>query len=482
MSEAAHELLLNLNLSDAEIHRLLEPMGFSDWQKARRSLERMAAQPPEARGILAEALPQLLLALSEAPDPNQVLVNIERLAQNYEDRIDLFRDFAHNPRTIEVLVSLFSGSRFLTEILLRHPHYFARLTAHHRLAEQKNAQQLAAEAEAVLKPLLANQDHHNVDSLPILDALRQFQRWELLRIGMADLLGSFDLTTVTSQLSFLADSLISAGLSAAAQQTETALDDFIVVALGKLGGKELNYSSDIDLLFLCKTNGDGYRSLGQGLIDILARTTAEGFLYRVDMRLRPWGRSGALVSTLEGYLNYLEKHAGLWEKQALLKARVVAGSLTLGQQFLTAIQPIIYDVTPEAVRDAVSATKQRIEGQLRKRGQQWGEVKLGQGSIRDIEFVTQYLQLVNGGQQPDIRTANTLNALTSLSSTTLLSPEAYRILTDGYIFLRTVEHHLQLMHYQQTHKLPTEAKALNHLARRLGFQGSQAGTNFIQSL
>ena len=462
-------------LSD-RVRRYLPGVDFADREAAYLCLKRMARRA-ETRSTMLEALPQLLQALSEAPNPNHVLVNIERLAQNIDDRRNLFHDFVRNPRTLEILVLLISGSQFLTEILLRHPHYFTRLTAHHRLAQPKSAEQLHDEIQSVLAPLL--DQGVGLDPLPLLDALRRVQRWELLRIGTSDLLGAYDLPTVSGQLSILADSLVQAALTVSAQGDNGEADDFFVVGMGKLGGGELNYSSDIDLLFLSADDPSGYRALGRRIIDVLGRTTSEGFMYRVDMRLRPWGRSGGLVSTSDGHLTYLREHAELWEKQALLKARVIAGNTALGQSFLQQIQPLLFEDSPAEIRDSTHAIKQRIERQLHKGGRQWGQVKLGPGSIRDIEFVTQYLQLSYGGLRPEIRTPNTLDALSRLAGQNSLDADAYRVLTDGYIFLRTVENHLQLMDYQQTYKLPSQPEALNHLARRLGFGGPQAGVNFM---
>ncbi len=472
----ARNLLLQEHLSDADAHHLLAPVGFADVPAAYRRLQRIA-HTDETRLALADSLPHLLTALSTAANPDQVLVNFGRLAHDAASQLDLFHHLARNPRVIDILVTLFAGSQFLTEILLRHPAYFDRLTAHHRLAQPKSAAQLHAEAQAALVPLLP--EAGSFDPLPLLDALRQFQRWELLRIGLSDLLDAFDLPAVTGQLSALADSLAQACLTLAARQTNTSPADFVVIAMGKLGGEELNYSSDIDLLFLAESSPTDYYRLAQHLIDALARMTAEGFLYRVDMRLRPWGRDGLLVSSLDGYMAYLQKNARLWEKQALLKARVIAGSPALGQEFLRRAEPLIFDTAADTIQTEIHALKQRIEERLRQRGEEWGEVKLGQGSIRDIEFVTQYLQLAHGGRSPEIRSPNTLDALARLFAARLLPADEYRVLVDGYTFLRTIEHHLQLKHYRQTHTLPTDREAITQLAQRLGFQGSEAGDNFI---
>ncbi|MBE7469082.1 MAG: glutamine synthetase adenylyltransferase [Anaerolineae bacterium] len=450
---------------------------------AQRALERLAQEPE-----FAAALPYLLTTLDSAAAPDRALINFDRFIRHSPNPPALLRQLARHPRALEILITLFAGSQFLTEILLRHPDYFDQLKHYKHLARPKNAEQFLQEAQAVLDEAVrrggedaeefSSPPRLTAASSPSLDALRRFQRRELLRIGVSDLLGLSDVPTVTGQLSYLADSLVQACLVTAAESLNLPPENFTVIAMGKLGGEELNYSSDIDLLFLATENAAIHQTLGQKLIDFLVRVTGEGFLYRVDMRLRPWGRDGSLVSSVEGYLAYLARHAGLWEKQALLKARVIAGDRLLGQEFLRRAQPLIFETNGATVRAEVHALKQRIEARLRQRGQEWGEVKLGQGSIRDIEFVVQYLQLEHGQQQPHLRSHNTLDALSRLAGRHLLTSDEYRALVDGYVFLRTVEHHLQLMHYQQTHLLPTNDEALGHLARRLGFQGRAAGSHF----
>jgi glutamate-ammonia-ligase adenylyltransferase len=478
--ENSPDLLLQERLTDRQVRNLLAPVGFERWENAGRCLRRIADHGPEARQALAKGLPSLLLALSETPSPDRVLVNFERFVQSAAGPAGLLQDLATNPRGFEILFALFTGSQFLTEILLRHPEYYELLVDHKRLAQPKSSEDLHREVQQTISPFLTGDTEIAADPTPALDALRRFQRRELLRVGTCDLLGLLDLPTVTSQLSYLADSLVEGCLTFSVSQTNSATSGFVVIAMGKLGGQEINYSSDIDLLFLAAAEADAYVRLGQNLIDTLARTTAEGFLYRVDMRLRPWGSSGALVNTVVAHISYLRQHAGLWERQALLKARPIAGNLALGREFLSRATPIIFKTDREPARAEIHKLKQRIEDQLHQRGRSWGDVKLGQGSIRDIEFVTQYLQLVHGDGMVETNgySPNTLEALFNLSSTGVLPGDEYRVLSDGYVFLRTVEHHLQLMHYRQTHTLPEDEQALTHLARRLGFQGPKAGPKF----
>jgi len=461
------------DLSSESARELLAPIGFADWRAAWRSLQRMAGDAQQ-RLALADLLPHLLAALASSAAPDRVLVNLERLARNAPDRLALFYYLASNPRIIEILATLFAGSQFLTETLLRNPEYLARLAELKHLAHTKSAEQFYTEASADIAGF-----ENTPDRDAPLDALRRLQRWELLRIGVCDLLGLFDLPTATVQLSHLADGLVRACLDIASAWSNTPINDLTVIALGKLGGEELNYSSDIDLLFVAATEAAAYQPLGERLIEALSRITAEGFLYRVDMRLRPWGKMGALVSSLDGYMAYLGKHARLWEKQALLKARVIAGDEALGREFLRRAEPLLFDLKPASIRAEVHAMKQRTEDLLRKRGRDWGEVKLGEGSIRDVEFVVQYLQLAHGARRPEVRSRNTLDALARLAACGLLPPEEYRVLTEGYTFLRAIEHHLQIMHYRQAHALPGDRQALTQLARRLGFQGERAGEQFL---
>ncbi len=456
---ALRELLDGQPTADS-VRRLLEPVGFGDIPAAHERLTRMAGDSA-SRSLLAECLPTLLLTLSDTADPDQALLNFERFVHSVPQRAELFEYLKCNPRAIEILIRLFVGSQFLTEILLCNPAYLERLTQHKRLADLKSVQQLFSEARAAMIGLRELDEKYN--------ALRRFQRWELLRIGICDFFGLLDLRRVTVQLSLLADSLVQACLDLAYADSEASRAGFVVVALGKLGGEELNYSSDIDLLFLCDSNAANHWRIGQRLIKGLTVVSGDGFLYRVDMRLRPWGRSGPLVTSVDSHVGYLHQNAQLWEKQALLKARVIAGDAQLGAEFLRRAEPLLFNTPQETVRESVRGMKQKIEAELKKKGRIWGEVKLGQGSIRDVEFVAQYLQLVHGGAHREVRSFNTLDALVRLTDCGFLQADDYRVLTDGYVFLRTVEHALQLVHNKQTHELPADPAELTYLARRLDF-------------
>jgi glutamate-ammonia-ligase adenylyltransferase len=407
--------------------------------------------------------PGLLSVLADTADPDRSLVNFERFSENYGP--ELIPLLNQNPRGIEILCTLFSASHFLTEILLRNPRSFNLLLDRKKLSQRKTLEQIMQEAENAIR---AVPDHEKKNTL------RRYQQEELLRIGASDFLDLYDLPAVVSQLSRTAIALTRVCLNLAVSQTGVSSNGFTVLAMGKLGGRELNYSSDIDLIFITRDDPNKYIPLAQKLIDNLASTTSDGFLYRVDIRLRPWGNDGPLISTLPGFLQYLDKNARLWEKQALLKLRPIAGDLSLGEELREETFTRVIHLPEEQIKAEVFAMKQRTEEILREKGREWGEVKLGVGSIRDVEFVVQYLQMVNLRNYPQIRTRATLKAIPFLRANGLLPAGDARILHDGYIFLRTIEHYLQMMDYRQTYTLPSEKAAIRILARRLGFADGEA--------
>ena len=457
----SYESLLASNPDVDQSRQLLFDVGFSDPDAAAQRL-RFLTKDEALLAAGRECLPILMSVLNDALAPDESLVNFERFVLSVSDPAELLQYLAQNPRAVDILIRLFSGSQFLTEILIQNPRYLRQLTVHSRIAEFKHHQEFLREAATVIE----------ASDEPPMASLRRFQQWELLRIGACDAFGLMDLRSITQQLSFLADSVVQTALQLTADELKVDPSGLAIVAMGKLGGMELNYSSDIDLIFVSADQASRYWKLGQKLIIALTQSSPQGFLYRVDMRLRPWGQSGALVNTVDSHIDYLAGQGELWEKQAMLKARVIAGDGRVGRDFLHRVAPLIFTSAPAEVRTDVMGSKQKIEASLKARGTDWGDVKSGRGSIRDIEFTTQYLQLVNGGLVKDVRSANTLEALVRLAELGFLHADEYRILSDAYVFLRTIEHSLQIMHSQQTHSLPTSNRRLGWLAKRLDFLGA----------
>ncbi len=437
--------------------------------------------------------------LAESPSADASLVGLERLLRAVPDRRELFWQLLHSPRALEVLLTIFAASPYLTDLLLCEPSLLSQLTQPQLLRELRSRPEFFDAAMLALEGS-ATENERTI-------ALRDFQHGELLRIGVCDFLGLFDLRSVTNQLSLLADATVQAalrligerdGVGSLFQAAALSVDQpfeaggglkktpdpvargFAVLALGKLGGEELNYSSDIDLVFVCDGDPAQFQELVQRLTKVLSDVTSHGILYRVDLRLRPWGNAGPLVVSVETYLDYLRQQAQLWERQALLKARVIAGDFAVGQRFLEQARPLIFSASAEDVRRSVWQAKQRIEQDLRRKGKAAGEVKLGAGTIRDVEFVVQCLQLQHGGEVPQVRSINTLDGLVRLAEGGFLRADEYRELSSAYLLFRVIEHGLQLKHSRQTHSLPTDPAELELLARRLDFPSAEQLTTHFQ--
>ncbi|MEP3480137.1 MAG: glutamine synthetase adenylyltransferase [Fuerstiella sp.] len=403
--------------------------------------------------------------LQEAPSPETILESLDHYVKRSRDVQSAFLLLEETPRALEILARLSCSSSFLTQILVNDPQSLASLARERRTAEMKSREDFRDTAMAAIskiasgKPTLAQK----------LDALRAFQRREILRIGMCDAFGLFDLKFVTLQISLLADALVQVCLKFICDEAQLEHPPFSVIALGKLGGEELNYSSDIDLVLIADANSTSAERIARQMIDLLSQNAATGFLYRIDMRLRPWGDAGPLVTTPDAYHDYLQGDAELWEKQALLKARLIAGINEPGRRFLKRLPELLFSESEADVLNSIRRIKGFIEERLRKAGRLDTEVKLGSGSIRDVEFMVQALQLLNGGTEPRLYSPNTLDALVRLAEHGILNAFEYRQLREGYIFLRTVEHALQLTHNQQIHQLPDDHRQLNLLAQRLDY-------------
>jgi glutamate-ammonia-ligase adenylyltransferase len=462
-------------------------LGFLDPAGALGNLRRLA-ETPDLRDQLAPLLPRLLRHLGVSADPDMALNNIERLAAAALDRRGLYALLLSHPEAVPILTTLTATSQFLADALVRSPQTVTWLLDP-RVMRTRSREEMHAEVAAACRPFRTEEAR--------LNALRRVKRRELCRIGLRDVLGDADLVTTTQELSELADACLAQGLATVAPGLEERYGrpehlgeegrptptGFAVIALGKLGGAELNYSSDIDLCFVYEAEGETtgpevvssrtyFARLGERLIGALTAMTEEGAAYRVDLRLRPEGTGGPLALPLDAYRAYHTTRGALWERQALIKARVAAGDERVGQAFLDLAREIVY--RPGLEREAlgaIRAMRNRIDRLLRARGQQERHVKLGVGGIRDIEFHVQALQLLYGAQDPWLRERNTLRALHRLAERGYLSWEESGRFAHAYEFLRTIEHRLQILHALQTHTLPADPGELAKLARRLGYTG-----------
>ena len=372
---------------------------------------------------------QAVVERSAAPDA--VRVAVERLE---DSQPGLTARLEEETGLRDAVVAVTAASRSLTELIL------------------SDRDAIDVLADLARRPALAGGD---------TDDLRRWKRLELLRIAARDLLGFDGLPEVGAGLTRMSEDVLQAAWRAAGPAAEA----LAVVGMGKLGGAELNYSSDVDIMFVGGGPADDDARAARAVLDV-ARTC-----FRVDVDLRPEGRDGPLVRSLESYEAYWDRWAHTWEFQALVKARPVAGDPELGRRFLAAAQERLWQ-RPFRADDLryVRSMKARAEAELARKGLTDREVKRGRGGIRDIEFSVQLLQLVHGGQDPALRSPTTLDALAELGAGGYVDPADARALDFAYRLLRAVEHRLQLVAEQQVHTLPSDARALDRLARVMGYR------------
>jgi glutamate-ammonia-ligase adenylyltransferase len=464
------------------LRRSLRTLGFADPAAAAANFAALTPTPRDAE-ILAPVLGRLLTELAAAPDPDMALNNLERYAAGV-DRSVFFRTLSDHPGAAHLLARVLGSSQFLADVLRRHPGTLAWLLEP-RTMRQWLADDLAEGLAQSLAPFSTREARVN--------ALRRFKYRQLLRIGARDLLGDADLTVTTEELSHVADVCLAEAWrmadAAARAELGAPLDDkgsetgMAIIAMGKLGGEELNYSSDIDLMFAYGAdgttaggaagraeNGRYFERVCRDIVSILEAVTDEGYAFRVDLRLRPEGRMGSMVLSLDGYRRYYAERAELWERQALLKARIAAGDERVGARFTALARDVVYRPGFDAgIVEPIRRMKREIDRALTRKTDERENVKLGRGGIREIEFLVQALQLLYGGDDSWLRERGTTKTIFRLTERGYLTPELGRALSEAYVHLRTVEHRLQILHEFQTHALPKEPLELGRLARRLGF-------------
>ena len=447
-----------------------EKIEFRDPHRALANLSRISEAVPDHIRDWLHAL------LGASPDPDGALDALDSFLNRQPSE---FRRLTASKSGLQSLLTVFSYSRFLSEELFERPRWLDPLLNSDDLYRALVTEEFIDRFESSIPP-----------GIPSPLALAAFRRQQILRIVMRDARGLSQLAGTTEELSHLADALLDVSYRRIRkdliERYGTPLFDgvecgFSVLALGKLGGRELNYSSDIDLMFLYAGNGetDGehsisnkefFKKVANQLTELLSTYTPEGVCYRVDLRLRPDGRLGELCLSLDGTMRYYRRRARDWELQMLIKARVAAGERGPGKALLEFVEPMIYTSSLDfSSVEEVSATRERTGETLasRKNSAASLNIKLARGGIRDIEFLVQCLQRLHGGREPWVRHGGTLLALFRLRDKELLSPSEYAKLASAYQFLRHLEHRLQFYEDRQTHLLPRDAEALRILARRM---------------
>ena len=443
----------------------------------------------------------LLLDLGESPDPDLALVGLVRVMESLravgrldpDDPAVVQADAPHLLQAIRVggplrhrLLAVLGSSVALVDHLARHPAHWAVL----RDDDPPTAEQLRAD---LLRAVRADPD----DAAPVAqvggvvahDRLRVAYRRRLLSLAARDLSCPHPtavLPAVGRELADLAAAALEAALAIARADLppDAAPCRFAVIGMGKCGGRELNYVSDVDVIFVAEpvAGADGNESaalatahqLASGLMRACSAVTSEGTLWPVDANLRPEGKQGPLVRTLASHLAYYQRWAKTWEFQALLKARPVAGDVVLGAAYAEAIAPLVWQASERAnfVPD-VQAMRRRVEAHL-PATEADREIKLGVGGLRDVEFSVQLLQLVHGRVDERLRDAGTLKALAALADGGYVGRDDAASLDAAYRLLRALEHRIQLYRLRRTHLMPTADADLRRLGRQLGHRADPA--------
>lgn len=426
------------------------------------------------------------------PDPDRALNNLATFISENPVRAE---ELSADLRNISLL---FSFSQFLTNYSISNPDVLFDILKDLDLPRDKEALKASLKGSLGEKGETAPRSYRSLSqpSLDIqMDVVREFKMRETLRITLRDILKKTDLVDVMYELSALADVVLENSLAIVrGSMRETygvpSVDAFSVIALGKLGGEELNFSSDIDLIYVYGTElgetggvltGQGmkvnrissheyYCKVGETLTRFLSLNTGEGFAYRVDLRLRPEGQRGDIALALRGYEMYYESWGRAWERAMLIRARPAAGDAELGSGFMEMIRPFVYrKYLDYGAIDEIRSLKTRIDATFKK-----GDIKRGYGGIREVEFFAQALQLIYGGREPLLRERSTLKVLHMLLQKALVGQEDYFVLSDNYRHLRTLEHRLQQLNNLQTHTVPSVGAELEVLGRKMGFTDAAA--------
>ncbi|ULA69603.1 MAG: Bifunctional glutamine synthetase adenylyltransferase/adenylyl-removing enzyme [Nitrospira sp.] len=502
-------LLVASGLEPEQVVRILGPYGVANPAEADTNIQSMAGEP-HTRRLLAAILPRLLAEVARTADPDQALNHWERLFAGSATRSSLLQYLQASPRMLGLLCTIFGNSDSLAFALIRDPMLVYWLAEEDVLTTAPTRGRMVAALRQSLGSLKATELK--------LEVLRRVRRREMLRIGVRDLLRLATVEETVGSLSDLASILIHAAYEIVDKDLKAqhgspmhqradgtwVETEFVVIGMGKLGAHELNYSSDVDLIYVYASadgetrKGKGHRQanleplsneeyfevLARSLTKALAEQTREGAVFRVDLRLRAEGSVGQLARSVQAYAKYYAQRGQVWERLALLKAWPVAGSPALGQAFVQMAEEFVFQPDPQpltreralaVIRD-VRSVKEMIDEKIALRGHQHRNVKLGTGGIREIEFLVQTIQVLIGRVVPDILDRKTVGALHRFRRHRFVNEDDQQRLTEAYWFLRDVEHKLQMMHDLQTHALPDSDEELQRCAIRMGYSAeSRAG-------
>jgi len=473
---------------------LLEQMGFPDGPKAAHTLGRLyrgrVAGPasPQRRRAVESMAPALLSAAAASADPEAALDRLVEFLIHTGAHTSYLALLSGSPATMRLLISLFATSSYLASSLAGHPELLDTLV--------RSDADPSGRSATLLREALDEDLAGDLDEEQVMEVLRHFRTTELIRAGMDDLSGLLDAEQVEALLSDLAEACLTAAadhayrLVAERSGVPATGVELGIVALGKMGGREMTYGSDLDLLFVYRGAATGFDDLAhsfatrwvQKIMSLLQTTTRGGIVYKIDARLRPSGRAGPLVASMDRFVEYHEKEAALWERQAHIRARVVYGAAGLAEDVQAVIEHFVYG---QGLDDAgvveIDRARRDVEDELAAETATRSNIKTGRGGIVDIEFIVQMLVLRHGHDHPEVRKRGTLAALRALDAAELLEGNDGAALERHYLFLRRLEARMRLERDRPVEELGMDTELLGPLARRLGFGDGDPGAALLRA-
>jgi glutamate-ammonia-ligase adenylyltransferase len=490
-AEPESDLILEPDPDDVTVAAVLGRYGFRDVPAAWRNLTRLAQEQPflstrRCRHFLANIAPQLLRAVASTTDPDVALNNLEQVTASLGGKAVLYELFSFNPPSLKLYVDL-CDSPFLSQMLINNPGMIDDLLDSLILNRPRDLADLRAELAELLRGAGARDA---VESI-----LHSFQDKEVLRVAVRDLLGKDDVRAVTAALSDVAEALlgeVAAREGAAMRERHGNGGPFAVLALGKLGGREMSYHSDLDLVIVYAREGttegpkpldryEYFTEYARRLIRALSEHGPLGRLYAVDMRLRPTGQSGSLVVPIGEFRRYFATGAQTWERQSLARARPVYGAPAFANEVMATVREAMFAVPwgPGLVAE-IRSMRERMESSAPPRS-----LKRGPGGMTDVEFLVQAFQLKLGRESQAICHTNTWESLDALLAAGHVSHADHVILTDGYSFHRLAESRLRIVTNRPLTEYPEAPAELEKLARRMGIVSDNrrtAGDRFLRDL
>jgi glutamate-ammonia-ligase adenylyltransferase len=468
----------------------LQRLGFVHPEQSANQLALLVRGPeyvpmrPRRQELLEALGPRLLDEIGALPDPDLALLNLASFISAVGARTSFLALLEQHPATRRMLLALFASSSYLSTLFIRHPDMLDTLVR----SDLARLRRPSAELERELRELLAASS----DFESRLDALRAFGHQEFLRIALADLAGNLDLDDVQAELTRLAEAQLRQGLGLAIAEVGNRYPmppdlKLCVIGMGRLGSAEMSYNSDLDLIFVYRLPGETAAAgheiaarIMQKLVAVLEARTREGYAYKLDLRLRPSGNSGPLVTSLEGFRTYHRQSSAVWERQALVRARVIAGDEALGRALEQAREEFVFGrpLSTSGVAE-IAAMRVRMEHEIGAENHQRLNLKQGRGGLVDVEFIAQMMALRHGHQFPQLRRRNTTHLIRAMAETGLVEHNDAALLEADYRFLLRLENRLRIETDQAAWALPIDDEHLAPVARRMGLDAGSSAARLL---